>query len=384
MDVRLSHDDRDVAGTSARHHLGGWTKRRSGDMELFGKTWRTTRRQRPDASSRRRLVALTSSLLVGTALTPVTVLAPAAVLAPANAAVGQAVNPIAVGQGFNLSPSDLKFILRQIKIAEQHAANYDAAHPCDGLMGPGEFQIPTDPQGEELPWGLRTVDGTCNNLVPGQHKYGSADQAFPPSAGLDYRNAEPAIPGLPNNSTTPGGNTSYARPGSVIDSQPRLISNLIVDQTAGNPAAVSAAGPGSTPDESGTLFIPNVAPDVGLSAPYNSWFTLFGQFFDHGLDLVNKSGGTVFMPLEPGDDLYDPAHPETNFMVVTRSAGSPGGTTNQTATFVDQSQTYTSHPSHQVFLREYEMDADGAPVSDGRMLRGTLADGTRDGMATWA
>ena len=35
-----------------------------------------------------------------------------------------------------------------------------------------------------------------------------------------------------------------------------------------------------------------------LSAPFNSWFTLFGQFFDHGLDLVNKGGnGTVFIPL---------------------------------------------------------------------------------------
>ena len=39
----------------------------------------------------------------------------------------------------------------------------------------------------------------------------------------------------------------------------------------------------------GFILIPNVATDVGLSAPYNSWFTLFGQFFDHGLDLVNKA-----------------------------------------------------------------------------------------------
>ena len=27
---------------------------------------------------------------------------------------------------------------------------------------------------------------------------------------------------------------------------------------------------------------------------------------------------------------------------------------NETTPFVDQNQTYTSHPSHQVFLREYE------------------------------
>ena len=50
---------------------------------------------------------------------------------------------------------------------------------------------------------------------------------------------------------------------------------------------------------------PTLAPDEGLSAPFNSWFTLFGQFFDHGLDLVNKGGnGTVFIPLQPDDPLY--------------------------------------------------------------------------------
>ena len=49
------------------------------------------------------------------------------------------------------------------------------------------------------------------------------------------------------------------------------------------------------------VMITNTAPDEGLSAPFNSWFTLFGQFFDHGLDLVAKGGnGTVFIPLHAG------------------------------------------------------------------------------------
>ena len=53
------------------------------------------------------------------------------------------------------------------------------------------------------------------------------------------------------------------------------------------------------------VVITNSAPDEGLSAPFNSWFTLFGQFFDHGLDLVAKGGnGTVFIPLMPDDPLY--------------------------------------------------------------------------------
>ena len=41
---------------------------------------------------------------------------------------------------------------------------------------------------------------------------------------------------------------------------------------------------------------------------------------------------------------------------------------NTTTPFVDQNQTYTSHPSHQVFLREYELDADGDPVATGKLI----------------
>ena len=48
-----------------------------------------------------------------------------------------------------------------------------------------------------------------------------------------------------------------------------------------------------------TLFIPNVTTDVGLSPPFNSLFTIFGQFFDHGLDKITNGGnGTVFVPLQ--------------------------------------------------------------------------------------
>ena len=134
----------------------------------------------------------------------------------------------------------------------------------------------------------------------------------------------------------------------------------------------------------------NIAPDEGLSASFNSWFTLFGQFFDHGLDLVAKgNSGTVFVPLQPDDPLYDPGSP-TNFMVLTRaSVLSPGvdgiaGTAddhvlplNTTTSFVDQNQTYTSHASHQVFLREYTL-VEGRPQATGALL-----DGANGGLPTW-
>ncbi|OZT74727.1 hypothetical protein CE457_06160 [Vreelandella boliviensis LC1] len=126
-----------------------------------------------------------------------------------------------------------------------------------------------------------------------------------------------------------------------------------------------------------SVMLPNVSPDEGLSASYNSVFTLFGQFFDHGLDLVAKGGnGTIYMPLSPDDPLYNPDSPNTNFMVLTR-ATTDDAAGNVTTPWVDQNQTYTSHPSHQVFLREYAM-VDGRPVATGNLL-----DGER-GLPTWA
>ena len=48
----------------------------------------------------------------------------------------------------------------------------------------------------------------------------------------------------------------------------------------------------------------------------------------------------------------------------TRAPTTSRSTRTRRRSFVDQNQTYTSHPSHQVFLREYELDADGEPVAD--------------------
>ncbi|KWV56940.1 hypothetical protein AS026_32535 [Rhizobium altiplani] len=384
--------------------------------------------------------------------------------------------------------SDLEFILAQIKIAEAHAAGQP-------LYGPGGL-IPT----YNLAWGLRTVDGSYNNLL--NPNWGSSDEPFREGLGTDFRtlfvDADPGpgvqmtqvtyTPGVDVDGPTmtlPDGTVigNRAGPGDVIDPEVRIISNLIVDQTLGNPSAIltalqragvddpglvitgtisdayaplqplfealgdaqrayanaSAAAaaspnnaalqtaaanaaaavelarttletdPGYTTlttllDDNGieldgtNLRITNSAPDEGLSAPFNSWFTLFGQFFDHGLDLVGKGGsGTVMIPLMPDDPLYVPGS-STNFMVLTRATVGPGADgilvdnpntavdesadnvrpINTTTSFVDQNQTYTSHPSHQVFLREYVM-ANGRPVATGELIQGQ-----QGGMATWA
>jgi hypothetical protein len=47
-----------------------------------------------------------------------------------------------VGQGFNVTPSDLAYILKQIKIAEAHVANTTSATgPCGALVGTGPNQL---------------------------------------------------------------------------------------------------------------------------------------------------------------------------------------------------------------------------------------------------
>src|SRR5262249_27184014 len=112
-----------------------------------------------------------------------------------------------------------------------------------------------------------------------------------------------------------------------------------------------------TPVDFNNLFIGNITPDAGLSAPFNSWMTYFGQFFDHALDLISKGGnGLVYIPLQPDDPLYVEGSP-TNFMILTRATDLPGedgvlGTaddihqnTNQVTPFVDQNQTYGSEGS---------------------------------------
>ena len=157
-----------------------------------------------------------------------------------------------------------------------------------------------------------------------------------------------------------------------------------------------AADPATCVPENQTLDIPNVTTDVGLSPPFNSLFTIFGQFFDHGLDKITNGGnGSVFVQLKADDPLVtrgpngvandgDEVAPGTP-MILTRGSvvNAPDGVRNAPNTdtpFVDQSQTYTSHSSHQVFLRQYVNNSAGNPVTTGKFL--STPDG--EGLATWA
>ena len=340
--------------------------------------------------------------------------------------------------GVHLLQSDLAFILDQIKIAERNAAGEDLLD-----------LIPNS----RVAFGLRTVDGSFNNLVNNgntdQTEFGASDNTFPRLLDPFFLNDQDGD-AFDANGPGPGGvitNTDFGQQGDVVDADPRIISNLIVDQTSSNPAAVAVAGSAGadliwgttddilndgvsiiqvtggldglfgTTDDIAQFSFENVAPDAGLSAPFNLWFVFFGQFFDHGLDLVAKGGsGTVFIPLQPDDPLItlgpdgtagtgDELPPHLQFMVLTRATNQPGpdgvlGTaddihehTNITSPFVDQNQTYTSTPSHQVFLRAYEFNAAGDPVATGKLIVnrdlgadgefGTADDDVLGGMSTW-
>lgn len=356
---------------------------------------------------------------------------------------------------FTVTQLDLDFILKQIKIAEA------STNPLTGAVENLAALVGSP----LLPYGLRTVDGTWNNLLPGQERLGAADNIMPRLVAANLQSADVIPAGFFGPGSPGGAPTSYTQTsGAVFDSQPRVASNLIVDQTANNPAAVAAAlqlagyssaailaeatiiaglntpvqtananiqtarahiisagtdpallaaaqlelssataahtiafdalsnemtTAGLTVSSVGTISILNLSPDIGLSPSFNGWMTFFGQFFDHGLDLVTKgNNGTVFVPLLPDDPLYV-AGSNTNFMVLTRATqvngpgadgilGTADDTThesiNTTTPFIDQNQTYTSHPSHQVFLREYVM-VDGKPLSTGNLLSGLHGEG---------
>ena len=72
-----------------------------------------------------------------------------------------------------------------------------------------------------------------------QTDFGAADNLFPRVADPIFRTAEPVAFDPVGLADRPGTPTSYTQTsGFVFDSQLRTISNLIVDQTANNPAAL--------------------------------------------------------------------------------------------------------------------------------------------------
>ena len=213
-----------------------------------------------------------------------------------------------VGQGFTVTPSDLAFILKQIKIAERHSralipeldpGNTIPNNPspttdpvyCQSMIGTGADQIPSS----LLSFGLRTVRGDCNNLIPGQSHYGAADTVFPRHATPVFKNGEAAPPGFP--AASPGGYNS--KRGFVYDTEPRTISNLIVDQTVNNPAAVQAAGhPIRSQGNEGVFSCVGIGERQVISGTPSGPFTITFDGQTTGTLAPNANAATVQAALE--------------------------------------------------------------------------------------
>ncbi len=152
---------------------------------------------------------------------------------------------------------DLEFILRQIKIAEANSIAHsgdDAVELTNIWVDELGNVVPEGTPGatlaisaEHVPYGLRTVDGSFNNLGAGREDWGSADQPFERLLEQGWRvETDDTInllagfgPGGPSFTTL--SNSTYSPSGAVVDADPRTISNLIVDQTLSNPAAIYTA-----------------------------------------------------------------------------------------------------------------------------------------------
>ena len=138
---------------------------------------------------------------------------------------------------FIINLADLNKILENIKVAEAHAAGGDLVE----IIGADATLLPV---------GLRTVDGSFNQLLSGNTQAGAADTLFPRLLDPAYRNdldgdVQTFAPGvsIANTNYDPNGvlGPNAGNPFSVADADPRIISNLIVDQTLNNPAALAAA-----------------------------------------------------------------------------------------------------------------------------------------------
>ena len=314
-----------------------------------------------------------------------------------------------------LNRTDLDFLLRQVTV------NYLVPDGAGGFVESNIFNYSALANAVD-PSGLREVSGANNNLVGGY--WDATNQIWVPGPNSTWgQSNQPFLNlsvGQADSSAPVSGPDGYnsvgtvAIPGrAVSDSDPRLISNLvasmITDPTSVlyNPAAADAATNGlPDADFAGLQFN---GQDTGFVANagvlgggrYNQWFVSFGQFFDHGLDFVNRDpdpSATVTVNLSPNDPLYSlgadgvlggtGANTDVTSIMLRRAdvaneadAGGDGifGTAddayhaagadgvlntaddiyskaryvNQTGLLIDQSQTYGSHQSVNALIREY-------------------------------
>ncbi|WGV15978.1 peroxidase family protein [Fuscovulum ytuae] len=189
--------------------------------------------------------------------------------------------------------------------------------------------------------------------------------------------------------TIDGWNADPANADFLIDTAHQIDgAAIVVDRgLVGEIGQIDFQNPGN-----GEVFVASQNPGV---APTNGWFALFGQFFDHGLDFIDKSSayGKVIIPLSVDDPLYrapgtnGPADPGNTKITVSRAviegtdANGDPTYVNHTSPYIDQNQTYGSTEEIANILREWVIDPlTGEWVPGMNLLDGhSLADAWTDG-----
>ena len=292
---------------------------------------------------------------------------------------------------FNITLGDINFLLDQLRhtimVVGYNAkgeAIYGYRDPASatgfhelGLFGSFDPLTVNGPDGLPIyagardASGFRILEGFFNNLTgtqasPGAWMWGSANEPFPRlttaqfnnyvhqaldnaaltnKAFLAYMDSHPTLPDAQADSAA-----LYADPSkSVVDYTPRMISQTIsssyMEHGAGvaDSAMARVGAPTDTFHETITYADGHTAQVTETvirnentlpGDPSTSGiFTLFGQFFDHGLDFLEKGGqgSKIVIALEPSDPLY--RAPGTNGvndpgnLTITISRATPDGYT---------------------------------------------------------
>jgi Ca2+-binding RTX toxin-like protein len=333
---------------------------------------------------------------------------------------------------FTLNQNDVSFLEQQVAFPTIHVVGYNTAgEPLYGYKGSdgnvhvlgvlGSFNPLDTPPGETVwyngardPIGLRDVSGHFNNLTQDGQSWGSFDQNFIRLTRADFAHYVPqnlandalAGPHVPAGAVSDS-SSLYSDPTvSVVDYTPRMISQTIVSggvtfetdaqghivHTATGVAKVIDPGlikdlgeiDNSSPD-SGQYFIRN-QNTVSGDPSTTGWFTLFGQFFDHGLDFIEKpnQNATITIPLAESDPLYGTIGPDgqpvysikVHRATVSEFDGQGQAQyVNLDSPYIDQNQTYGSNDAVTQLLRQWVEDPNhpgqyiaGAALFDGNTL----------------
>jgi Ca2+-binding RTX toxin-like protein len=297
---------------------------------------------------------------------------------------------------FAITLGDINFLLDQLRhtiLPVRYDSNgraiygyLDASAPTGyhelGLLGTFDPLLVNGPDGLPLfqgardPAGFRILHGFLNNLTgtladPAPWSWGAADEPFVRLTPAQYNHyvhqvlgdhpavsaysaayaaAHPSAPPLPGLEDS---TARYADPSkTVIDYTPRMITQTISSSYMDHGAGVADSAFVRTDIATDTItetitysldgqITGTATIDEGIIRNQNTLpgdpstsgiFTLFGQFFDHGLDFIDKGGqgSKIIIVLDPSDPLYRaPGVGDPGNTTITISRATPDGYTFQ-------------------------------------------------------